>query len=255
MNYTRRLAEANLVPSVGSVGDSYDNPVLSLSKGPWPRRLTASTKPRSSGASGHGRARRQWKWQPCAGSLGSTIIACSVPSDTSRLLRQKPTTMQPTTPSIWLHDTIEFASGNRDASRPDLVPASTVRGVKVSPALRSWRQIPMPQCSRKLLVAHVVQPLHLARFLAGCDAFVLGFSVLGLRISRLDFFCPLDMLLFPWLIGFSAAAAMSKFPPHDVRSTLGGPGICGDAGFQATVARPACACRIATACRQARSLR
>jgi len=25
MNYTQRLAEANLVPSVGSVGDSYDN--------------------------------------------------------------------------------------------------------------------------------------------------------------------------------------------------------------------------------------
>jgi hypothetical protein len=24
MNYTQRLAEANLVPSVGSVGDSYD---------------------------------------------------------------------------------------------------------------------------------------------------------------------------------------------------------------------------------------
>ena len=25
MNYTQRLAEANLVPSVGSVGNSYDN--------------------------------------------------------------------------------------------------------------------------------------------------------------------------------------------------------------------------------------
>ena len=25
LNYTQRLAEANLVPSVGSVGDSYDN--------------------------------------------------------------------------------------------------------------------------------------------------------------------------------------------------------------------------------------
>jgi len=25
MNYTQRLAEAKLVPSVGSVGDSYDN--------------------------------------------------------------------------------------------------------------------------------------------------------------------------------------------------------------------------------------
>ena len=43
MSYTQRLAEAELVPSVGSVGDSYDNPVLSLSKGLWPRRSTVST--------------------------------------------------------------------------------------------------------------------------------------------------------------------------------------------------------------------
>ena len=43
MSYTQRLAEAELVPSVGSVGDSYDNPVLSLSKGLWPRPSTAST--------------------------------------------------------------------------------------------------------------------------------------------------------------------------------------------------------------------
>ena len=31
MNYTQRLAEANLVPSVGSVGDSYDNALAEVS--------------------------------------------------------------------------------------------------------------------------------------------------------------------------------------------------------------------------------
>ena len=111
MSYTQRLAEAELVPSVGSVGDSYDNPVLSLSKGLWPRRSTASTKPRSSGGNDHGPTLRRWKWRPCAGSTGSTIIACSVPSAISRPPRPKPITMQPSTTSIWLHDSNETASG------------------------------------------------------------------------------------------------------------------------------------------------
>ena len=46
IKYTERLADVGIEPSVGSVGDSYDNPVLSLSKGLWPRRSTACTKPR-----------------------------------------------------------------------------------------------------------------------------------------------------------------------------------------------------------------
>ena len=32
-NYTQRLAEANLVPSVGSVGDSYDNALAKIING------------------------------------------------------------------------------------------------------------------------------------------------------------------------------------------------------------------------------
>lgn len=35
MNYTQRLAEANLVPSVGSVGDSYDNALAETINGPY----------------------------------------------------------------------------------------------------------------------------------------------------------------------------------------------------------------------------
>ena len=33
MNYTQRLAEAKLVPSVGSVGDSYDNALAETNNG------------------------------------------------------------------------------------------------------------------------------------------------------------------------------------------------------------------------------
>ena len=33
MNFTQRLAEANLVPSVGSVGDSYDNALAEIISG------------------------------------------------------------------------------------------------------------------------------------------------------------------------------------------------------------------------------
>ena len=76
MNYTQRLSEANLVPSVGSVGHI---PTTT----PWPRRSTASTRQRSSGGNGHGRALRRWKWRPCAGSTGSTITASSAPSGVS----------------------------------------------------------------------------------------------------------------------------------------------------------------------------
>jgi transposase InsO family protein len=75
MNYTQRLAEASLVPSVGSVGDSYDNALAETINGLY--------KPRSSGASGHGPTHRQWKWPPCAGSTGTTTTAFSAPSVTS----------------------------------------------------------------------------------------------------------------------------------------------------------------------------
>ena len=38
MNYTQRLAEAKLVPSVGSVGDSYDNALAETINGPLQSR-------------------------------------------------------------------------------------------------------------------------------------------------------------------------------------------------------------------------
>jgi len=77
----------------------------------WPRRSTAFTRPRSSGGSDHGRACPRSKWQPCAGSIGSTTGASSAPSGTSCPQKPRPNTMQPTRPSIWSHDSNETASG------------------------------------------------------------------------------------------------------------------------------------------------
>lgn len=57
------------------------------------------------------RAHRLWRWLPCAGWTGSTTIGCSAPSGTSRRPKPRPTTMQPTRPSIWSHDSNKTASG------------------------------------------------------------------------------------------------------------------------------------------------
>lgn len=56
--------------------------------------------------------------QPCAGLTGSTTTACSAPSGTFRLLTPRPTTMQPTRPSIWSHDSNETASGKPGTLQP-----------------------------------------------------------------------------------------------------------------------------------------
>ncbi len=116
MNYTQRLAEANLVPSVGSVGDSYDNALAETINGlykaeviwrqrSWPSvsavematlALGLLLKAAASLSDCFAAARN--------GSTGSTTIASSVPSGISRPPRPKPTTMQPSRTSIWPHD-------------------------------------------------------------------------------------------------------------------------------------------------------
>lgn len=103
MNYTLRLAEANLAPSMASLATATTMP--------WPRLSMASIKQRSFGDSGRGQAHRQSKRQPCAGSTGAKTNAFSAPSATFRPPRPKQITMQPKRPSIWLHDSIENAPG------------------------------------------------------------------------------------------------------------------------------------------------
>ena len=111
IKYTERLAEAGVEPSVGSVGDSSDNPVLSLSKGLWPRRSTAFTRPRSSTAVDPGDPSKPWNTRPSNGSTGLTIAVCWSLSATSRLPKPKINIMLPRTTSIWQRDSQHNASG------------------------------------------------------------------------------------------------------------------------------------------------
>jgi putative transposase len=92
IKYTERLAEAGIEPSVGSVGDSYDNAL--------PRRSTASTRPRSSIGVDPGDPSKRWNTRRSNGSTGSTIAGCWSPSATSRQPKPKNditprSTMQP----------------------------------------------------------------------------------------------------------------------------------------------------------------
>ena len=76
IRYTERLADAGIEPSVGSVGDSYDNALAETSM--------ASSRLRSSIAAALGATSRQWNTRLWNGSAGSTTAAFPSPSGTSR---------------------------------------------------------------------------------------------------------------------------------------------------------------------------
>ena len=80
IRYSERLAEAGIEPSVGSVGDSYDNALAET--------VIGSTRPRSFIAAGRGAALKRSSLRRWNGSTGSTTGGCSSRSAISR--RQKP---------------------------------------------------------------------------------------------------------------------------------------------------------------------
>jgi transposase InsO family protein len=92
IKYTERLAEAGMEPSVGSVGDSYDNALAETINGLYKAEVIHRR--------GHGAASRQSNTPPSSGSTGSTIADCSSPSATSRLPKPKSNIMLPRTTSI-----------------------------------------------------------------------------------------------------------------------------------------------------------
>ena len=75
IRYTERLAEAGIEPSVGSVGDSYDNALAEIVIGLY--KTEVIRRRRARGGIG---ARRVRHARP--GSTGSTTAACSSPSAT-----------------------------------------------------------------------------------------------------------------------------------------------------------------------------
>ena len=77
IKYTERLAEAGIEPSVGSVGDSYDNALAETINGLYKAEVIHRRGPWRSFEAGRIRPRSN-------GSTGSIIGGCSNPSETSR---------------------------------------------------------------------------------------------------------------------------------------------------------------------------
>lgn len=117
MNYTQRLAEAELVPSVGSVGDSYDNALAETINGLYKAEVIW----------------RQRSW-PNASAVAMATLRWIDWFNKHRLFgpighippaEPKPTTMQPSTPSIWSHDSNETASGKPGTLQTVIFPVGT----------------------------------------------------------------------------------------------------------------------------------
>jgi putative transposase len=94
IKYTERLAEAKIAPSVGSVGDSYDNALAETINGLFKAEVIHRR--------GHGAALRPLNTQPWNGSIGSTIAACWSLSGISH--QQKQTSMRLWKDQIWLRN-------------------------------------------------------------------------------------------------------------------------------------------------------
>ena len=84
IRYTERLAEAGIEPSVGSVGDSYDNALAETINGLFKAEVIHRRV-------AHGAASTPWNSPHSNGSIGSTTAAFSNPSGTFRRQRPKQT--------------------------------------------------------------------------------------------------------------------------------------------------------------------
>ena len=92
IKYTERLAEAGIEPSVGSVGDSYDNALAETVIGLFKTEVRA--------AEAHGRAWKPSNSPRSNGSIGSTTDDCSSLSATFHQQKLKPASMQTTKVSL-----------------------------------------------------------------------------------------------------------------------------------------------------------
>ena len=111
IKYTERLVEAGVEPSVGSVGDSYDNALAETINGLYKAEVIHR---RGRGAASRRSSSRRWN-----GWTGSTIAGCWSLSATSR--RRKP--RNATTPCCknqpWQRNSNEMASGKPGAVHRD----------------------------------------------------------------------------------------------------------------------------------------
>jgi len=105
IRYTERLAEAVIEPSVGSVGDSYDNALAETINALYKTELVHPLPSRDLHANpergqGPWRNMQDLEMPRSAGSIGSTTGACLAPSETSRQQRLNKPSMHSTTCSI-----------------------------------------------------------------------------------------------------------------------------------------------------------
>jgi transposase InsO family protein len=81
IRYGKRLAEIGATPSIGSVGDSYENALAETVNGCYKTELV-----RGPAALGHGERSRTSNLRPLAGCTGTTRGASAVTSATSHRL-------------------------------------------------------------------------------------------------------------------------------------------------------------------------
>jgi putative transposase len=107
IKYTERLAEVGIEPSVGSVGDSYDNALAETINGLYKAEVIHRRGPwRSFEAVEYATL----EWVECL-----TIGGCSRPSVTSRLPKPRSAITPCWTTRPWLRNLIQMASGNPGA--------------------------------------------------------------------------------------------------------------------------------------------
>jgi transposase InsO family protein len=96
IRYTERLTEAGIDPSVGSVGDSFDNALAETINGLYKTEVIRCRGP--------GEAWQPSSSPPWDGSTGSTIDTCSNPLAECLPLRPKHATMPNSSTLPWQRD-------------------------------------------------------------------------------------------------------------------------------------------------------
>ena len=119
IKYTERLAEAGIEPSVGSVGDSYDNALAETT--------TASTRPKSSIGADRGDRSRRSSSLPSNGWIGSTTGGSWSPSATFRRPKPRSATMPYWKTQLWRRDLNQTASGKPGAVHINVPEVGHVR--------------------------------------------------------------------------------------------------------------------------------
>jgi putative transposase len=120
IKYSESLAEAGIEPSVGSVGDSYDNAVAETINGLY--------RARSSIGEDHGGRLKQSSSPHWSGWTGSTTVDCLNPSATFHLPKPNNDTTPCWTTSPWLRNLNQMASGDPGAvhSQTEHMPSVSV---------------------------------------------------------------------------------------------------------------------------------